>query len=367
MGLSGAAYSLSSHTGPTKDDDGDGRWVAVDESGWDGEQLYGRADRFLSIGSVAIDDDEAAEMVDKLRGDTGLSRPPELKFSHFDGREARLAALAALLGPGGALATRAGVYLVDKHYFVTAKIIDVFLEEEAHERGINIYEGDRARRAAWTLYLEGPRAMGDEAFGRLIETMVGFCSRRNRDGSVVSADALFEEFRRAFARSHRRTVSDILSELLRTRKHADSYPHDLSTVPELEALIPCLQVIAHFWSERLGACSLIADEQRVFTDQVLGFLSTTASLDITPSGPHAGVRRRPESRAVQSIVRGVSHDHPSIQLADLIAGSGQAVARRHSGRPSSSGDLLHSAVVPLISAESMIPHDDPALFSTISA
>lgn len=366
MGLSGVAYSASSRSGPTRDDEGDGRWVAVDESGWDGEQLYGRADRFLSIGSVAIDDEEAAEIVGKLRRDARVSQPAELKFSHFDGKELRLAALAALLGPGGTLATRASVYLVDKHYFVTAKIIDVFLEEEAHERGINFYEGGRARKAAQTLYLEGPRAMGDEAFGRLIEAMVGFCSGRNRDGSVVSADALFDEFQRVFALSHRRPVSDVLSELLRTRKHADSYPHDLLTVPELEPLIPCLQVIAHSWSERLGACSLIADEQRVFTDQVLRFLSTTASLDITASGPHAGVRRRPASRAVQSIVRGVSHDHPSIQLADLIAGSGQAVARRHGGRPSSSGDILHPAVVPLISTESMVPYDGPSLFSAIS-
>lgn len=49
--------------------------------------------------------------------------------------------------------------------------------------------------------------------------MVGFASARNRDGAVVSADALFEEFRLAFGQAHRREVSQILAALLKTREH----------------------------------------------------------------------------------------------------------------------------------------------------
>lgn len=128
MGLSGAAYSRGSQNVATRDGSVDGRWVAVDESGWDGEQLFGRADRFLSIGSVAIDDEDAAGIVDQLRLQGRLSQPPELKFGQFSSNQLRLSALSALLGPGGALEGRVGIYLVDKHYFATAKIIDVFLE-----------------------------------------------------------------------------------------------------------------------------------------------------------------------------------------------------------------------------------------------
>jgi hypothetical protein len=68
--------------------------------------------------------------------------------------------LAALLGPDGALGGRVNLYLIGKHWFVTAKIIDLLLEEEADACGINLYEGDLARHLAWTLFHDGPRAHG---------------------------------------------------------------------------------------------------------------------------------------------------------------------------------------------------------------
>jgi hypothetical protein len=107
-GLSGADYARNNRAIATRDDNVAGRWVAVDESGWDGEQLFARADRYLSIGSVAIDDDSAALIVNELRQDTGLRQPPGLKFSQFTGQRGghRLDALAELIEPQGALAGR---------------------------------------------------------------------------------------------------------------------------------------------------------------------------------------------------------------------------------------------------------------------
>jgi hypothetical protein len=369
--LSGPDYARNTQVTATRDDDTAGRWVAVDESGWDGEQLYRRADRYLSIGSVAVDDESAAQIVDRLRRDAGLSQPPELKFAHFTGQRSgtRLEALAALLGPGGALAGRAHVYLVDKHYFVASKIIDLLLEEEAHARGINLYEGDLARRAAWTLFTDGPRALGGEGFDRIIATMVGFASARNRDGSLVSVDALFEELRLAFGRAYRWEVSQILAALLKTREHAEDYLRARSDnaplLPAMEPLIAALPLIANLWSDEIGAVTMLFDEHKVLTDERLDIIARAAALDVQFAGPGMGVRRRPPARAVRAAVRGVSRDHPSIQLADLMAGAGQAVARRHAGVPSPAGERLYPLVVPMISPESLVPHDDPERFAAV--
>jgi hypothetical protein len=100
-GLSGPGYVRNNWVTATHDDDVAGRWVAADESGWDGEQLYARADRYLVIGSVAIDDESAATIVEQIRRDAALSQPPELKFNQFGGRrgDKRLEVLVALLGP----------------------------------------------------------------------------------------------------------------------------------------------------------------------------------------------------------------------------------------------------------------------------
>ena len=360
--LSGPGYERSNQADATCDDEAAGRWVAVDESGWDGEQLYARADRFLSIGSVAIDDQDAAPIVAQLRQDGALRQPPELKFAQFAAQRSgsRLRALAALLASDGALGGRVSIYLIDKHWFVAAKIIDLLLEEEAHARGINLYEGNHAQRLAATLFHDGPRALGPDGFDRLIAAMVGFASRRNRAGAVVTVDALFEEFRRALARSHRRKVTDILSALLQTRVHAEDFLRELGNdelLPAMEPLIPALPAIGHWWSRQIGGMSMLVDEHRVLTDYALGIVASRAALDVKLWGPDMGAFRRLQSQAVRAVRRGVSREHPSIQLADLIAGAGQAVARRHAGAPSPAGDLLVASVVPLINEESMVPYD----------
>jgi hypothetical protein len=197
--------------------------------------------------------------------------------------------LAGLLGPGGPLAGRTRVYLVDKHYFVASKIIDLLLEEEAHARGINLYENDLARRVAWTLFTDGPRALGGEGFDRVIAAMVGFASSRNRDGSVVSVDALFEELRLALGRAHRKSVSQILAALLKTRRHAEDYLSTLEQrsgfVPAMEPLIAALPLIANLWSEEIGALSMLTDEHKVLTDERLDITAKMAALDVRSPDP----------------------------------------------------------------------------------
>ncbi len=199
--------------------------------------------------------------------------------------------------------------------------------------------------------------------------MVGFASMRNRDGSVISVDVLFAEIDRAWARSHRRRVTEILSALRHTRAEAEYYLQVLKepaySLPAMEPLIPCLPEVAHLWSREIGGMSVLVDEHRVLTDTVLDVIGKVAASDIQLAGPFKGIRKRPWAKAVRTVVRGVSRDHPSIQLADLIAGAGQAVARRHAGVPSTAGERLYPLVVPLISAESIVPHDDPARFAAI--
>lgn len=366
--LNGREYQRNNQVSLTRDDENSGRWVAMDESGWDGEQLYQRTDRYLVIGSVAVDDTYAAPIVEQLRRDVGLLQPPELKFSHFAGRKNsdRLLALSNILSPGGALDGRAMVYLVDKHFFVAGKIIDLLLEEHAHAAGINLHAGRQAREIARTLFNEGPRALGNDGFNRLVESMVDFASLRNRGSYQVTVEELFDEINRAWARSSRRRVTEILLQLRQTRLHAEDYLEWLNNdgaIPRMEPLIPCLGSIAVKWTERIGILSLLADEHKVLTDDILDAAHKGASIDIGPLGKFITV---PPSRSVRSIMRGVSRDHPSIQLADLVAGAGQAVARRHCGSSSPAGDNIWRTVVPIISSYSMVPHDDPDRFSSVS-
>ncbi|MGW2183771.1 hypothetical protein ACWCXX_38390, partial [Streptomyces sp. NPDC001732] len=65
--------------------------------------------------------------------------------------------------------------------------------------------------------------------------------------------------------------------------------------------------------------------------------------------------------------RRASTDHPSVQLADLVAGATAAVAARHAGVDSSAADDLCSSVIPLINDESLLPYDSASALAAPGA
>ena len=85
-----------------------------------------------------MDDMAAESIIGDLRHAAAIKRPSELKFQHFVSNARRLQVLAEVLGPGGPVADRAGIYLTDKRYFITANIIDLLLEEYSHSRGTDL-------------------------------------------------------------------------------------------------------------------------------------------------------------------------------------------------------------------------------------
>ncbi|MBW8706949.1 hypothetical protein MBT84_45695 [Streptomyces sp. MBT84] len=79
-GLLGANFSRRNRQEATDGRACIGRWIAIDESSYDGDQLH-NGDRCMILGSVAIDDIDAAAILDTLRRETGIQKSaPEVKF-----------------------------------------------------------------------------------------------------------------------------------------------------------------------------------------------------------------------------------------------------------------------------------------------
>lgn len=361
--LSGTAFHRRSRPDPTVDGGEHGRWVAVDESGWNGEALDRADEPYVVLGSVAIDDAAAAGVVTDLRREARIQQGDELKFARFTGRgepdRRRLEVLAAALRPGGPLDGRASVYLADKGFSAAAKIVDLLLEEHAHAHGEVLHANDRARQMARTLYHDGPRALGTDLFGEMVSTFVRFAGAGNRGCAVVSVDQLFAVLDRAERRSHRRNVTEILRQLLTCRDEAVDLGHAQPELAALELLIPAALAVLNDWSRRLGPVTLLLDDQRTFTDDVLDTMERLMT-DGHPEFRHVWAGAQP-----RGLVRGSSVAHPSVQLADLVAGAGRAVALFHAGRPvpaATAGAILAPAVVPLIS-DCLVPFDDLTRFA----
>jgi hypothetical protein len=220
--------------------------------------------------------------------------------------------------------------------------------------------------AAWTLFNEGPRALGVQLFDELIGRFTEFAGLRNRHQAQVTIAELFSILDRAERMSTRRRVTDLLRELGRCRGQADDLQRYL-TVPAvtatMEPLTPSMPAVLSAWADRLGPVSMLLDAHKIWTDEHLDGMWRVMKLGRGLPNPMFGWG----GGHLRGLVRGTSAAHPSIQLADLVAGAGRAVAHFHhgkAGRTAEIGEVLAPVVVPLIAAEGLFAHDDPARFGT---
>ncbi|WIX78756.1 hypothetical protein QRX50_46765 [Amycolatopsis carbonis] len=327
----------------TADNDGP-VWVAADESGSSGENLIDPQGTFAHA-AVRIDDEAATPILAELRQEAGVTQAPEAKFAQFRHRRGRQA-LAAAFAAGGPLADRVVITVAHKRFLITTKMIDLLIEEEAHEQGIDLYANGAARELAVTLFADGPRALGP-MWDPLMTAFVSLARATQRGGTqketVESFFALLEEAR---WRSHRRNVEHVLLALLGTRVHADalveSVAHRRSAIfPGLDPLITMLPMTMNHMYTRYGPVRFLHDEQKIFTPAFAQELFQTM-WRLPEILSHA-----PRTR-VAEFWTGDSRRHPSIQLADLAASAGRVVTEAHLGEPTDVADALRPAVLPLI-------------------
>ncbi|WP_167502336.1 hypothetical protein [Streptomyces malaysiensis] len=254
------------------------------------------------------------------------------------------------MGRGGPLEGRCWAFIFDKEYAAVAKVIDLLLEEQAYAAGIDLHVGHRAKELARTLALHGRRALGDEGFDRLMSAFVAFASRRGR-GNDQAREEFFASVEDAWASSTRRNVTDILMTLRSTRPEAMTLYDSAGSYALLELLVSSVAQAAHWWGKQLGRVSMLTDEQKALTDDGLADIAEVVRKDwgATPSTRQCPVDLR-------ALVRGTSADHPSIQLADLLAGAVRVAAEHRAGIvPSEAGLELWPTVVPLLDGSSADP------------
>jgi len=341
---------------PSMTSDGavDGRWIACDESGYDGEQLLSPG-RYMAVSAVAVDDVEAEGIVRSLRERARIKPDaPELKFKLFK-RQDRADLLSELWLPGGVLHERCSVYLVDKRYGVMSKVVDLLLEEAANEGGIDLYADGQARRLARELFLQGPRALGAVRYEALQRAFVGFARRKDPGDRPAAIRAFYETLEDAWTASTRRNVTEVLGMLRSTRHHADEMHRIVEKNGPLELLITALATLTRAWAQRLRPLHVLADEHNALTDDVFDSIRAVlrSGYGPTPSSMFQGVN-------VARIVRGSSIDHPSIQLADLLAGAAGVVAEHSAGTtPSPFAEVVAPAILPLIEGWSLVAAEPP--------
>lgn len=329
---------------PTRDDPGS-VWVAVDESGSTGENL-GDPQGVFAHAAVRIDDETAEEVLVELRQRAGARQSPEVKFKQFT-KQRGLYALAEALAPDGALSGRVIITVADKKFLITSKMIDLLVEEVAHEHGIDLYTDGSARGMAVTLFRDGPRGLG-RLWEPLTAAFVSLARATQRGGGdKETVESFFGRLEQARWHCHRRSVEDLLKLLLTTRPHAEELVGSTELrhsglFPGLDPLITMLPLTLHYVYAAHGPVRLLHDEHKIFTPEF------TRDLLWHLWNPYPGLPRDGKIR-VAEFWTGRSHQHPSIQLADLAAAAGRVVTEAQLGQPSSAAaEALTDVVLPLI-------------------
>jgi hypothetical protein len=335
----------------TADDDGP-PWVTADESGTTGEDLLGDQP-VIAHATVRIDDETASEILSDLRTRAKSTQAEEVKFKHFRrGRAAQ--ALADTLAPGGALVGRVNIVVAHKPYVAVGKVIDLLVEEYAHERGINLYEGRRARKMARTLFKDGPRGLG-EVWAPLLSAFVRMARPGPTGRTAEVVDAFFAQVEAAQSRCHQRSLEPILSMLSRSAAHAKRLVAAIDDAEEpllssLDAHVALLPDSLRYWYREIGKpYCLLHDDNVVLTPRLVQRTMLGLARPF-PSMPWGG-------KAVLALFStGSSRAHPSIQLADRAAGSGRLVTSDYLNNAPTAPQPLTDAVTPLITC-GLLPDD----------
>jgi hypothetical protein len=110
--------------------------IFCDESGFSGNNLFLDKDRHFVYASVAIANDEAVEIVKKIRADSG-TKADELKFEKLGGTPRGLEAVRWFLEMHG---TKVGIFHADKKYATAGKFFECVFEPVLRPRKPIFYD-----------------------------------------------------------------------------------------------------------------------------------------------------------------------------------------------------------------------------------
>lgn len=293
--------------------------IACDESGAEGENLTGSHHRIFAHGSVLIDTHKADELIREIRTKTE-TKAKELKSEHVLNSKNKDTVNWLLKE----LADQGHIYLIDKQYFIVAKVVDLLVEELTHERGEDLYTSGKAKRMAHDLFTAGPRALGDQ-WPVLLDSFNSLMRATQRRGMKATVDEFYTVVDRARRRSHRRNVSEALDLIVEARPHAEEFQLSLAgskeSLPALDPLVPAITQTARYWYDlKHQPIRIIHDEQAALTEpRIQATLDNLRQPIEEFRYLHPGIR-------ITGIAQVKSNKDSRVQLADILAGIGRNIA-----------------------------------------
>lgn len=290
--------------------------IACDESGSEGENLMRSHHSVFVHASVNLEPDEAADVMARLRSVTNTPAK-ELKSAAVLDHRYRGELLIVL----EQLATKANINLVDKAYYVSAKLVALLTAAAADAEGVDIERAGYGRFFASILFDRAPKDLGQTFWRQLLRRYNDLIRVYARANAIPpTSDKFFAILAEARMRATDQAVREVLDDLWRARYFAFEYEGPRSgELREMDPMFSTLRSVAANWRIRLGDVpfELLTDTYSSLTEPTIEAIIETAREDLTIVGR---VLPAADLRAIRQVD---SRTDSRVQVADILAGVGQ--------------------------------------------
>ncbi len=295
--------------------------IACDESGAEGENIVNSQHPLFVHGSTSITIDEAQELLAIFRAVT-RAQAPEIKSRTALARNNRTALLNLLrhVGPRG------NIYLLEKQFFMSAKLVHTLIVEPLAQFGTDAARDGLGRKMASILHENGAWSVGQDRWQRLLGTFNDLIRLHAREGtSPPSPELFFRALRDAKEACRQVSVAEILELMWDFHEYVSNYGSldSRARFREFDPMFGTLSSVAMTWRIRAGdgPIEFVVDQYGSLDEETIEkvIFAATDPLELNPE-------QLPRGR-LQSIRLVDSKTDARVQIADILAGCGQVISQ----------------------------------------
>jgi Protein of unknown function (DUF3800) len=321
--------------------------VYCDESGNTGAALLDAAQPFFALASTSVESETAVALI----GSMLRKGQVEVKYSKLRGTPVGQKQLIGLFSSDELSRTTCKFWVTDKFYYLIGHLVDKLIEPPLYEAGIDLYAKDAHVSLANLWFHAGPRIFPGGGWKRVLTAFLD-AARRLTDASFAAFDSVLT---RAAAMTPP-DLSDFATGLLLARGRLNEflgcYRGRVVFDPACDDFVALMQA---WMSDTPDFFDVTHDRSKPMArNEAL----MRAYMTPAPARYYGyGERKKELPLRISTLEFGDSVQHPSLQLADLIAGAAIDFAGAESGKRDRTGyhDALAETHFPQLCIGGLLP------------
>ncbi|MDM3469961.1 DUF3800 domain-containing protein [Citrobacter sp. Cb041] len=284
--------------------------IFFDESGNTGGNLLDSTQPFFTLSSSSINKPDALKALEL----TGSKSPTEAHFKTLRRRKSGQDGIIRLLESKYVNEENVKIFLVDKKYMLTTKIVDILIETWCFNRGLDLYKNGQNLALSNVYYFCFPAFCGEEKTDKMYQKFMSMV----RNQTPESIDEFYTSVDQLKACSSDQRFVDTINRISITKNEIDDILEDVEK-NTLDPSIPSLFKHCIEWGKLYPNGFYIKhDDSKAITEQQDIF---NKFMDMSKITEVYGYDRRTFELPIKarSLTFHSSQEYPQLQVVDIVA------------------------------------------------